>query len=97
MSEGEWGKHANLTLIEGIFSLLVTSEDHTYEFETNLEDRIEQRLRSYCQEKEKIQWVLNAGAKDWVRRRGFYIASRGGSNLLSTQAFPDKKGSRPSQ
>jgi hypothetical protein len=44
----DWGQ-ANLSLIDSIFSLLVNIQDHTYEFETNLDDRIAKRLKAYCE------------------------------------------------
>jgi hypothetical protein len=40
----EWAQ-ANLSLIDSIFSLLVSSADHSYEFETDREESIAKKLQ----------------------------------------------------
>jgi len=45
LSRVEWVQ-ANLSLIDGMFSLLVSTADHSYEFETNREERIAKKLHS---------------------------------------------------
>jgi hypothetical protein len=64
-----WGQ-ANLSLIDNIFSLLVNIQDHTYEFETNLEDRIIKRLKAYCEGEEKLHWIFNSEVPPSILRHG---------------------------